>query len=147
MWLRIAATGSIAGTSDLVAKIRRGSARRAFDGLAITRGHIALLEKFRRQFPEIVLRHQALIRRRLSQVYLSLGVALHDSGDRRAALSAFRTALTVDPRNPRVYYRLGLLLLTPRQVLALKQVRATIGQHARGSARGQAVVLSERQAQ
>lgn len=140
LWLRIAATGSFAGTDDVVAKIRLGPARRSVEQLEIIRGYIRVFEKFRAQFPNVVQRHQALFRRRLSQIHLSLGIVLHDSGRRSAALGAFRSALAIDPSNPHVYLRLSLLAFTPRQVLALKQARAAVSERYPrfGRARGRA---------
>ena len=121
LWLRIAATGSIAGTQDLVGKVRRASDTRRSQGLSIARGHIALLRKFNAQFPCCARQHDDLLRQKMSQATLVMGILLHDQGRRREAFAAFRSALSSYLSNLHAYVPIGLLVLTSRQVLALSK--------------------------
>jgi glycosyltransferase involved in cell wall biosynthesis len=123
LWLRIAATGTIAGTRDIVANVRLGPVRRSTARISTIRGDVAVFERFQANFPELMPVHGAIVRRRLTIAYLYLGIALHDEGQRVAAFGALRAALRYDRFNRAAYLRLILLLLSHRQILSLKQQR------------------------
>lgn len=135
LWLRIAATGKIAGTDDTVGKIRRGPARRSAQQTEIIRGHLRVLANLRERYPEAVEQNRAAYRRRLSQVHLSLGIMLHRRGERSRALAAYRSALRVDPLNVHVFVRLNLLALSPRQLQAIERARVAVSRRQRRRAR------------
>ncbi|HEX7102458.1 MAG TPA: glycosyltransferase family 2 protein [Nitrolancea sp.] len=126
LWLRIAATGTIAGTNDMVAKVRLGPMRRSTDRVATVRGNVEVFERFQTLFPELMSRHGEAVRRRLTIAYLYLGIAFHDEGQRLAAFKALRAALRYDRSNRAAYVRLILLLLSDRQILSLKRKRERI---------------------
>ena len=126
LWLRIAAMGTIAGTRDIVAKVRLGPSRRSSDRLSTIRGDVEMFERFQVNFPEMMAHHGDALKRRLTNVYLALGIALHDDGERLAALKAFQASLRYDRFNRSSYVRLVLLLLSGRQVLSLKRQRARL---------------------
>lgn len=126
LWLRIAATGTIAGTRNIVAKVRLGPFRRSSDRLSTIRGDVEMFERFKSDFPEMAVRHGDALNRRLTNVYLALGIALHDEGARLAALKAFQASLRYDRFNRTTYARLILLLLSGRQILSLKRQRARL---------------------
>jgi len=126
LWLRIAARGSIAGTNDIVAKVRLGPLRRSVDRISMVRGDVEVFERFQRRFPELMECHGEIVRRRLTIAYLYLGIALHDEGQRLASMRAYRSALRYDRFNHAAYIRLMLLFLSDRQIAALKRQRDRI---------------------
>ncbi|HVX29270.1 MAG TPA: glycosyltransferase, partial [Nitrolancea sp.] len=123
LWLRIAATGNITGTRDIVAKVRLGPVRRSTVRVATIRGDVAVFERFQAHFPELMQLYGDDVRRRLTVAYLYLGIALHDEGQRLAAFNAFRSSLKYDRLNRTAYFRLILLLLSRSQILSLKRQR------------------------
>ena len=121
LWLRMAVAGTIAGTNDIVARVRLGKCRRSTDRVAMVRGDVQLFERFQSRFPELMQRYGDIVRRRLTFAYLFIGIALQDEGQRHDALKAFRAALKYDQFNRTAYLRLALLLMSKDQILSLKR--------------------------
>lgn len=126
LWLRITARGQMSCVPKVLARVRRGAERKSNDLLATLAGDVAVIEKFRREFPDIFASLGRVGGVRLSSAYTSLGIARHDHGQRRGALNAYRRALMHDPMNARALVRLALLALPGNRVVALSRLRQRV---------------------